>query len=229
MTPQEFEKELRGTLDDRRLSRGERRALQELVRETNPDELPLLRNIAFKVARAELDDSESTRQAIDWLEDVVKVLIADTADEPPPSSQAYFSPGAEPLRKILGLLGSVRSTCDICVFTITDDRIAEAIIDCHRRGVIMRIISDDEKSFDRGSDIHRMQQEGVRVRVDHSPHHMHHKFALFDRRLLLTGSYNWTRSAAEHNYENLIVTSDLRLASAFGDLYDRLWHDLKRP
>jgi len=227
MTPQQFELELRKTLDDRRLSRGERRALQELVRGTDGDELPLLRNIAFKVARAELDDSPATRQVIDWLEEVVKVLVADRGDEPPPSSQAYFSPGTEPLRKIVGLLSAVRTSCDICVFTITDDRIAEAILDCHRRGVLVRIISDDDKAFDRGSDIHDLQQQGVRVRVDHSPHHMHHKFALFDRRTLLTGSYNWTRSAAAHNHENVIVTSDHQLASAFGELFDRLWHELK--
>ncbi len=38
--------------------------------------------------------------------------------------------------------------------------------------------------------------------------HMHHKFALFDGGRLLTGSYNWTRGAAETNYENVIDTTD---------------------
>ena len=37
---------------------------------------------------------------------------------------------------------------------------------------------------------------------------MHHKFALFDGRRLMTGSFNWTRSASEQNEENLIVTAD---------------------
>ena len=55
---------------------------------------------------------------------------------------------------------------------------------------------------------------------------MHHKFALFDGTVLLTGSYNWTRSAAAQNNENLIVTNDHRLATAFSSLFDRLWEEL---
>lgn len=90
----------------------------------------------------------------------------------------------------------------------------------------MRIITDDEKSFDRGSDVQRLREAGVPVRVDGSEHHMHHKFALFDRVDLLTGSYNWTRSAANFNQENVVVTRDPRLVSAFSSMFDDLWSTL---
>ncbi len=52
---------------------------------------------------------------------------------------------------------------------------------------------------------------------------MHHKFALFDERLLATGSYNWTRSAADKNQENLLVTGDPRLVTPYAELFERLW------
>jgi phosphatidylserine/phosphatidylglycerophosphate/cardiolipin synthase-like enzyme len=42
----------------------------------------------------------------------------------------------------------------------------------------------------------------------------HHKFALFDNARLLTGSYNWTRSAPEHNHENFVVTNSRKLVMA---------------
>jgi phosphatidylserine/phosphatidylglycerophosphate/cardiolipin synthase-like enzyme len=54
---------------------------------------------------------------------------------------------------------------------------------------------------------------------------MHHKFALFDRETLLTGSYNWTRSAGEVNQENLVVTSDAHLVAAFVQEFEQLWKD----
>jgi phosphatidylserine/phosphatidylglycerophosphate/cardiolipin synthase-like enzyme len=52
---------------------------------------------------------------------------------------------------------------------------------------------------------------------------MHHKFALFDDDLLLTGSYNWTRGAADSNEENLILSNDRRLLASFRDEFERLW------
>jgi len=226
MKPQQFEEELRKTLVDQRLSRTEKRALAELVAEVDPADLPKLRSIAFDVARSELEDSKRTKNVLAWLEEVNKTLLPDPHMEQAPPSGAFFSPGERPLRKILGLLGSVRQSVDICVFTITDDRIADAIGEAKQRGVAVRIISDDDKSFDRGSDIQRLREANVPVRVDHSPHHMHHKFAVFDGTTLLTGSYNWTRSAANHNQENVIVTADARLVGAFTDMFERLWADL---
>lgn len=226
MKPQQFERELRKTLVDQRLSRTEKRALAELIAEVDPADLPKLRSIAFDVARSELADSKRTKNVLGWLEEVNKSLLPDPDMEKAPPSGAFFSPGDKPLRKILGLLGSARQSVDICVFTITDDRIADAILEVKHRGVRLRIISDDDKSFDRGSDIQRLREAGVPLRVDRSPHHMHHKFALFDEGTLLTGSYNWTRSAANHNLENVIVTADPRLVGAFHDLFERLWADL---
>ena len=228
MKPQDFEATLRKTLDDQRLSRGEKKALQAVAAEADPAQLPLLRAIAFRIARDELPDDTAVQQVLAWLEDVNKTLIPDEAVEGSPSSKAYFSPGETPLRQIVGLLGGARQSCDICVFTITDDRIAEAIGDCHRRGVLVRIISDDEKAFDRGSDIHDLQKQGVRVRVDHTPHHMHHKFAIFDRRVVATGSFNWTRSASDENQENLVVCDHPPLVSRFLAEFEELWGSMRR-
>jgi len=52
--------------------------------------------------------------------------------------------------------------------------------------------------------------------------HMHHKFAIMDE-TLLTGSYNWTRSAAQRNYENILVTEERGLLREFTKEFDQLW------
>jgi phosphatidylserine/phosphatidylglycerophosphate/cardiolipin synthase-like enzyme len=54
-----------------------------------------------------------------------------------------FSPGQPCRLQIQECLRAARTDVDICVFTITDDRIITAIQDAHDRGVRVRIISDN--------------------------------------------------------------------------------------
>jgi mitochondrial cardiolipin hydrolase len=139
-------------------------------------------------------------------------------------SIAVFSPGNGPLMEIIRQFDRARKTADVCVFTITDDRISSAIQRAHDRGVEIRILSDDDKSFDEGSDIQRLKSGGIACRMDVGrTAHMHHKFAIFDGQRLLTGSFNWTRSATDFNEENLLVTSDPVLVQAFADRFEKLW------
>ena len=112
------------------------------------------------------------------------------------------------------------------MFTITDNRISDAIRDAHARGVKIRVISDNDKSHDEGSDIQRLENLGIAVRVDHTNYHMHHKYAVFDEKTTLTGSYNWTRSAAEYNEENIVITADSRITRQFLNEFEKLWKSL---
>lgn len=226
MRPNEIDQLLLETLDDRRLSRGERRVLGEAFAEAgadDPQRAALLRSRAFAIARARTRDGRDG-QLLDWLEEVIKTLAAArAADEGPLLAEAHFSPGERCRRRIVSLIRSCRRQAAICVFTITDDAIAEALLEAHQRGVDLRLITDDDKAGDRGSDVAALARAGVPVRVDHSEHHMHHKFALFDGAILVTGSYNWTRSAAADNEENIVVSSEPRLVAPFAETFEALW------
>lgn len=225
MKKDEVDEILLRTLDDERLSRGEKQVLTDIFAEEGGDEqrLAFFRHRAFAIARDRMRDPRAGR-VVDWLEEVVKALAAAASpDVVPRLAEAHFSPGDHCLRRIVSLTKTARRFADICVFTITDDRIARALLQAHQRGIRVRIVTDDQKTEDLGSDIHALAAAGVPVRMDSSQHHMHHKFALFDGVYLLTGSYNWTRSAAAHNEENLIVTHDQRLVSKFTTEFERLW------
>lgn len=96
----------------------------------------------------------------------------------------------------------------------------------HQRGIALRIISDNDKVLDPGSDIEELRRLGIPVRLDRTADHMHHKFAIFDSALVLTGSFNWTRSAARYNHENMVVSNDHRLVQAFLREFEKLWATL---
>ena len=124
---------------------------------------------------------------------------------------------------LLELLSETRRSLDLAVFTLTDDRLSKAILDLHRGGVAVRILTDDDKANDRGSDVRALARAGVPVRLDRSEHHFHHKFAVFDRARVVTGSYNWTRGAAEHNRENFLIAEDPALVRGFSEAFDAIW------
>lgn len=224
MTPEQIDAVLKDTLADRQLSRAEKRAIKDVVNDLGGDARihAMFRQRAFEVARANMLGRDALA-VVDWLEDVVKALVPDEAPRTAGRAEAWFSPDDDCPERIIALLGTTLRSADICVFTITDDRLARAVHDAHRRGVAVRVLSDDEKSMDTGSDADRLASRGIAVRYDKSPHHMHHKYAILDGSILLTGSYNWTRSAAEFNDENFLVTDEPRLVEAYARQFATLW------
>jgi len=213
------------SIQDERLSRKERKSIRNWLREHEPDarELGLLRKQIFDTARQYTDAMEPLGLT-DWIEHAISALHAPfDADIKRNIREAHFTPGDQARNRINSLLQDSRKKVDICVFTITDDEISREILAAQQRGIKIRLISDNDKSNDKGSDIDRLARMGVAVAIDRSDAHMHHKFALFDDKLLLTGSYNWTRSAAAHNSENLLVTSDSELLGPYRQCFDQMW------
>jgi phosphatidylserine/phosphatidylglycerophosphate/cardiolipin synthase-like enzyme len=217
------------TFDDGRVSRAERKALAEVLAETieRETDLDLIRSRAFVMARQGLREA-APGAVIDWLEEIVKVIDgARPRDSSEPLFEAWFSPGNDCVERLVSLLGSARRSLDICVFTITDDRLSRACLDAYSRSVRVRVITDDYKAEDLGSDVCDLAEAGVPVVVDHSQAHMHHKFVIVDRSIVVTGSYNWTRSAARENHENLVICDQPRLVRRFVDEFEKLWHSFR--
>ena len=144
-------------------------------------------------------------------------------------NQAYFSPGPDCRIAIEQAMETALSELLICVFTISDDRLSDAVMAAHRSGLTVRVISDNDKMHDRGSDVERLSQAGVNMRIDRSPEHMHHKFMVIDGRTVMTGSYNWTRSAETRNEENIIAVDDPLLATRFSEEFERIWKLAEPP
>jgi phosphatidylserine/phosphatidylglycerophosphate/cardiolipin synthase-like enzyme len=227
MQDHEVKEAFRASLQDGQLARAERDEFRVWLEKAAPDgqKRALYQSMAFDLTREAIErDSVSHHSALNWLERVVKLLtplaiapaVVDAAD-------VRFSPDHDCAGRIIQLFDNAKEAADVCVFTITDNRISDAITRAHRRGVNLRIITDNDKLFDEGSDIQRLSAAGIPVRVDNTEYHMHHKFAIFDGVLLLNGSYNWTRSAALYNEENYVLTGDQRLIRPFADLFNTLW------
>lgn len=222
-----FRQLLESSFEDARLARSEKSQLKEWLEANQPDaaRIAQYRNMAFDLAKQGMT-TENGPTVVGWLEDIVKLLHPVEQQSNSLTAYAMFSPQDRCPGEISALLAQARRTVDICVYTITDDRVTASILEAHQRGVRVRVITDNDKAFDEGSDAERLRASGILLRVDRTPYHMHHKFAIFDDSLLLNGSYNWTRGAAENNEENFVVTDLPQLVTTFVRQFNSLWDSL---
>lgn len=140
--------------------------------------------------------------------------------------EVMFSPGQDIPENIAFYLSQAKKTIDLCVFTISDESLAHALKAAHARGVRVRLITDNNKMRDHGSQVKELARAGINVKIDNSRYHMHNKFGLIDGRIVFTGSYNWTYTAKMYNQENIIITTNYTLVHKFIDEFDRLWQDM---
>ena len=213
-----------GSLDDACLTDEEKRSLALILHENPPreEDLRRARNYAFELVRKKAGDAAQLA-LLKWLEGIIRLLDNSRTPAVPIQQGARFSPGSACLDAICTRLRNTRKHAEICVFTLSDDRISDQVLAAHRRGVAVRLLTDNQKELDSGSDVTRLRDAGIAVAVDCSEAHMHHKFALFDDEWLLNGSYNWTRSACEYNEENLVQSNDPILLKQFSEQFEQLW------
>jgi len=165
---------------------------------------------------------ETNEQAVAWLENCFELIDKHSFR----IHDVLFSPGVDIGNALFDILNKAKVKVDLCVFSITDHRLANAILDCYHRGVEVKIITDDQKIFDRGSEIQGMRNKGIDIKIDHSQYHMHNKFGVIDNRIAFTGSFNWTYTAQKHNQENLLITTNHSIVEQFSNEFEKLWLEM---
>jgi cardiolipin hydrolase len=229
MRQPELEAWLLATLDDFKLSQSESLELREILPKLAQDDVAFVRNKSFMLAREPARaGGDNAVASLLWLEKISKVIDNFRQTQSVSITEAHFSPGEDCRRQLLDLLVAARETLDISVFTISDDRLSDAIIAAQKRGIQVRLITDNDKALDQGSDIARLIDHGIDVRMDSTENHMHHKFAVVDKHVLVNGSFNWTRSATDYNQENILVTNEPKLVAAYFNEFESLWNEFSR-
>jgi len=182
-----------------------------------------IRSINDRIFQLLLDENISPNMQLITRNYKFNSLLLENALNKQNLSEVYFSPGDDCANAIIEELQNAQKSVDICVFTISDNIISREILKCHKRGISTRIITDDQKIRDKGSDINSLFHEGISIKTDRSSHFMHDKFAVFDKDTVITGSFNWTRSASKYNQENILLSKNQRVVKAFTKEFNHLW------
>jgi phosphatidylserine/phosphatidylglycerophosphate/cardiolipin synthase-like enzyme len=137
--------------------------------------------------------------------------------------EVYFSPDDGVQTRIVELIRSAEESIAFMAFSLTSDSIGDALLERHANGVNVRGVVETDQAMASGSETPRLQQAGLDVVLDRNTHSMHHKVFILDDRLVVLGSYNFTRSAEEKNDENVLIIHDPALASHFLIEFERIY------
>jgi hypothetical protein len=134
-----------------------------------------------------------------------------------------FSPrldgGCDPTATIVAQLDAAQRQVLIQAYEFTSAPIAKAVVDAKQRGVDVRVILDKVAARGSYTEATFLKHAGVPVFIDYQHGIAHNKVIVIDGRTVLTGSFNFTKAAEEHNAENLLIIDDPSLAAQ----YTRNW------
>ena len=144
------------------------------------------------------------------------------------ASRAYFSDVDAMSSVVTTEVDAASDRVRLAIYTFTDENIQNALIDAAGRGVSVMVAADAGQSTtlsDQIGVLTNLREAGVEVRIGdgYNGGILHHKFMVVDGSTVLTGSFNYTRSANEANDENLVVLSDANLAGAYEDAFADVW------
>mmetsp|Transcript_40703 Transcript_40703/g.62125 ORF Transcript_40703/g.62125 Transcript_40703/m.62125 type:complete len:147 (+) Transcript_40703:226-666(+) len=145
-------------------------------------------------------ESEKDKKILAGLRQMVRELETSLYRPQPRYQDAFFFPSLPNVKKIVKYISMARKSIDLAIFSFTNDDLANEILAAHKRGVKVRIITDDEAMKGKGADTQRMADAGIPCRTDsEEQYHMHNKFMVVDQTFLITGSFNWTFQAGKGN------------------------------
>lgn len=143
--------------------------------------------------------------------------------------ETYFSPDDGVERRIVELISGASQSIEMLAFSFTSDPIAAAILAKADEGLAIRIVLDFDQAYSNtGGEYQNLLDAGLDVRLDGNWEDMHHKVIVIDGETVITGSYNFSRSAAERNDENVLVITDAALAGMYLGEFERVY-SLAKP
>lgn len=135
--------------------------------------------------------------------------------------KVFFSPNGGCTEAIVDQIDRARSTILVQAYGFTSTPIAKALLKAHRRGVRVEAVLDKSQQTRRYSSAAFLANAGITTFIDDEHAIAHNKVMIIDDRIVISGSFNFTKAAEERNAENLFIVRSEELAR----LYVQNWRE----
>ena len=136
----------------------------------------------------------------------------------------YFSPDDHVLSAVYDLLSKAEKSIYFLAFSFTSNELGQVVREKADAGLDIKGVMDKEQiASNAGTEFDPFRQMGLDVRIDGNDGLMHHKVFIVDEKIVVFGSYNFSKSAEEKNDENIIIVYNADIAKFFIQEFQRVY------
>lgn len=123
--------------------------------------------------------------------------------------------------RLTAFVGGAQRTVDMAIYDLDLPNVTQALIDSHRRGVRVRLVTDTDNL--KNEAIGQLKAAGVTVVDDKRSAIMHHKFVVVDGAAVWMGSWNFTLHDTYRYNNNGALWRDRQVAANYAAEFEKLF------
>lgn len=127
----------------------------------------------------------------------------------------YFSPNGGATTAIVEQISKAKSEVLVQAYSFTSAPILNELVRAHQRGVKVVVVADKSNDKEKATPIDNVVSQGIETLIDTQHAIAHNKIIIIDTKIVITGSFNFSKAAEEKNAENLLILENKQLASAY--------------
>ncbi|MCM8534796.1 MAG: phospholipase D-like domain-containing protein [Lentisphaeraceae bacterium] len=140
----------------------------------------------------------------------------------------YFSPEDIIEPKILREIDAAQKSIHILAFSFTSDPIEDIVKRKMRNGVIVKALFHGSGAKTEYSAYEGLLKDGADCKISFNRRGvMHHKVIIIDSKVVITGSYNFSKNASESNDENILIIRSPHIARIYEEEFQRCMRGIK--
>lgn len=121
-----------------------------------------------------------------------------------PPKKIEKSINAQSKQFLIEKINQAKSNIRIAMMVWTNNDLANAVIQAHKRGVHVQVVAPDL-----GGNLPNIMSAGIEVKVNPKLIFMHNKMMFIDNNILVNGSANWSQSSFTRSDESFIIVEPL--------------------
>jgi len=135
--------------------------------------------------------------------------------------KVFYSPKGGCTDAVVKEINAAKNEILVQGYSFTSQDIAKALVDAFKRHIKIQVLLDKSQRTEKYSSASFVANAGIPTYIDAKHSIAHNKIIIIDKSTVITGSFNFTKAAEEHNAENILIIPSKALAASYLDNWEK--------